>query len=180
MAPARLRQCGERADDVPAVARVAVVGLDPPDRQDEPAIDAKLLLDRLERCGVLRSLAHAGLDARLGGEVGDVGTDRLAELGLPLCDRHDPRIGRDACKSQVEGLPGHAFGAGVGPQLLQERHEGWRHLCRGGAWLARGRRAWGQLAWLARGRLGSLALSRRDLSGWPWHCWAHRLGCWRA
>ncbi len=161
-APARLRQRGERADDIPAVTAAAEVGLNPPDRQNEPAIDAVALLDSVKGGGMLRSLAHARLDARLGGEAGNIGTDRLAEFRLPLSDRHDARIGRDAREGHVEGRPGHPFGAGVRPQLLQERRKG-RHLRRGRA-LGAG------LAWLGWGWLGSL--SRRDLCGRPLH--SHR------
>src|SRR5437763_7722076 len=97
---------------------------------------------------MLRSLAHARLDARLGGEARDIAADRLAEFRLPLGDRHDARIGRDARERHVEGCPRHPFGAGIWPQLLQECRKRRWHLRRGGAlgtWLAG--------AWLAGGWL---------------------------
>ena len=116
-------QRGERADHVEAAVVGAERGLDAPQRQDDPAVDAILLLDRIERRLPLARLARCALDARRRRDAREIGGDRHAVFGLAHRQRGDARVGRQARKGQIEGLARDAARRRVRPERCEQRRE---------------------------------------------------------
>src|SRR3954463_10831949 len=86
------RQRGERANDVEPAAVCAERCFDPPQRQNDPPIDAILALDRVERRLPFARLAYRALDARLRCNATEIVGDGSAVFRLARRERGGARI----------------------------------------------------------------------------------------
>ena len=85
-----------RADHRALADLRAVVGLDAPDGGNDVPIDAVGLLDRGERCTMLRQDCAAVLDAGVVDQDVEIVPERFRELRLGVDQIHDPQIRREA------------------------------------------------------------------------------------
>src|ERR1051326_775685 len=86
----------ERAKHIPAVPLRTEVALDPPQRDENPSLDAKLFLDVVESLGPLLGLDLAFGDAPLVSHGIDVVAEGLAVFRLALGCRDHALVGRHA------------------------------------------------------------------------------------
>ena len=121
-----------RAQHRPVAAERAVVRLDAPDRGDDVAVDAVLLLDLVEDGLVLgEDLAAAG-DARVAHQDVEIIPERLGELRLRIDQVHDAQIGRQPCGVFLEARARDVALGGQRPQPFDAGFEiggglrGWR------------------------------------------------------
>ncbi len=84
MAVVHVTERRQRAEYVPVVFLRAVVGLDAPERDQHPALDAEFLFHRVEGLGPLGGFLLAARMRPARDRVVDVGADRLAVFRLPL------------------------------------------------------------------------------------------------
>src|SRR5665647_2991154 len=84
MAVAHIAERRERAEHIPFISCRAVVGFHAPEREQNRALDAELLFDRVEGLRPLLALGCTALDAAARNGVTDIGADRVAVFRLPL------------------------------------------------------------------------------------------------
>ena len=117
----RPRQRRERADHVEPASIGAERGLDSPQRQEDPAIDSVLFLDRVERVLPRARFLRRARDARCGRHAVHIGADRRVVLRLTRRRGDHALIGREARKGRVERLARNPALRGVRPERLRKR-----------------------------------------------------------
>src|SRR3974377_2177805 len=96
MAIANIADLRERAEHAPAILLSAVIGLDTPQRDQYPSLDAEFPFHSVEELRPFLRLALAGGDPARRGDIIDVGADRLSLFRrAPSGGRRAPG-GRDA------------------------------------------------------------------------------------
>src|SRR5664279_2749369 len=103
MAVAHVAERGERAEHIPAILLGAVIGLDAPERDQYPALDAEFLFHRVEGLRPFYGLLLTVGDAAERNRVVNIIADRLAIFGLLLGGRDHARIRRHAFQREIEG-----------------------------------------------------------------------------
>jgi len=112
-----------RAQHRPVAAERAVVRLDAPDRGDDVAVDAVLLLDLVEHRLVLGEDVAAVRDARIVYQDVEIVPERLGELRLLVDQVHDAQVGRQAARKLVEARARDVALGGLRPQTFNAGFE---------------------------------------------------------
>ena len=120
---ADVRQRRERADHVLVALERAVIGLHPPDAEDDLLGHAIAGFGLGQHAGMSLQHLAAARDAAAADSAVEIAPDRRGEFRLLAGKRDDGRIGRHALESQVEGLARDAARLRHRPERLQEAVE---------------------------------------------------------